>query len=86
MNTLTKKYIGMVEGFIPDISDVVSESTGDELRDYKAWKAGMRDSVYDIACDRIFDEERIAGNVIDHDIIRAAAKEISEYFYGKPGT
>ena len=84
ISELAKKYFVMVEQFICDI-----ETESSPEYEYDKYKAEMRDAVYDISCDRIFDDmmtNQESCDVIDHDSIRAAATEISEYFFGKAGS
>ena len=68
MNSLARKYVDDIEGFIPDLCG----GNEDDLQ-------FCRDSVYDFACDRITDEEK--GNS-ELEQIRTAATQISEHFFG----
>lgn len=71
MNALAEKYCAKIEGFIPDLNQDLSDDPD-----------GLRDAVYDFACDHIYDREpHELGDQLD--TIRQAAKEISEHFCGQ---
>jgi hypothetical protein len=68
MNPLAEKYVTKIEGFIPDLNEDLDDDND-----------GLRDSVYDFACDYIYDRNPNG----DLELIREAAKEISEHYCGK---
>lgn len=68
MNLLAEKYCSVIESFIPDLN----EDLGDDVD-------GLRDSVYDFACDYIYDRNQN----INLELIREAAKDIAHHYCGE---
>ena len=68
MNLLADKYVTEIEGFIPDLNEDLDDDV-----------AGLRDAVYDFACDYIYDRERGVGV----ELVREAALDIAHHYCGK---
>lgn len=68
MNELAERYVTRIEGFIPDLN----EDLGDDVD-------GLRDSVYDFACDYIYDRHPHT----NLKLIREAALDIAHHYCGK---
>ena len=68
MNLLAEKYVTKIEGFIPDLNEDLDDDVD-----------GLRDAVYDFACDHIYDREQ----GVNVELIREAAKDIAEHYCGK---
>jgi hypothetical protein len=73
MDALAEKYVREIEGHVPDLNDLGGADDDED---------GLRDSIYDHACDYIYDREPHdePGQL---DAIRLAAKQISEHFCGQ---
>lgn len=70
MNALAQKYLTTIEGFIPDLNDCLEDNNDVN---------GLRDAVYDFACDYIYDRER--DNTVES--IREAATQIAAHYCGE---
>lgn len=68
MNLLAEKYVTEIEGFIPDLNEDLDDDND-----------GLRDAVYDFACDHIYDRNPR----INLELIRVAARDIAEHYCGK---
>jgi len=71
MNLLAEKYKDVIEGMIPDLAGCVEDDGGDENM--------LRDSIYDYACDYIYDRNKD----LRRELVTMAAKEIAEHFCGE---
>ncbi|MCK5644860.1 MAG: hypothetical protein KAJ19_28935 [Gammaproteobacteria bacterium] len=68
MNELAKKYVTKIEGFIPDLNTDLDDDND-----------GLRDAIYDFACDHIYDREQ----GVDVKLVREAALDIAHHYCGK---
>lgn len=70
MNVLAEKYCSKIEGFVPDLNDCLQDEDDE---------ATLRDSIYDFACDYIYDREQDS----KPEVIREAAQQIAVHFCGE---
>lgn len=68
MNVLAEKYCSKIEGFIPDLAGCVEDDEN-----------ALRDSIYDFACDYIYDRERDS----KREVVTEAATQIAVHYCGE---
>lgn len=68
VNLLAEKYVTEIEGFIPDLNTDLGDDND-----------GLRDAIYDFACDYIYDRN----SDTNLELIREAAMDISVHYCGK---
>lgn len=71
MNLLAEKYLSQIEGIIPDLAGCIDDGDPDEN--------ALRDSIYDYACDYIYDRNKN----MRRELVTLAAKEIADHFCGE---